>query len=46
MDKLWDPLVFDRVLENWSDHPFTDIKVLDFNGEEYNDYWAGNYENQ
>ena len=43
MDKLWDPLVFDKVLDNWTENPFTDMKILDFTGEEYNDYWAGNY---
>ena len=44
-EKLWDPLVLDKVLDNWNENPFTEVKLLDFTTPEYDDYWAGNYEN-
>ena len=46
MEKLWDPLVFDKVLDNWTLNPFNKIQLLDFTGEEYNDYWNQNYQNE
>lgn len=43
VDKLWDPLVFDKLLDNWNEHPFVEMKILDFTSKEYDEYWAGNY---
>lgn len=43
MDKLWDPLVFNRVLDNWSEHPFVEVELKDFSGPEWDEYWKGNY---
>lgn len=42
MNKLWDPQVFNRVLDNWSENPFIDMILLDFTGEEYDEFWADN----
>jgi len=35
MDKLWDPKVFNKVLDNWNENPFTEITLLDFTTEEF-----------
>ena len=45
-EKLWDPLVFDKVLDNWAEHPFTEIQLLDFTGPEYDNYWNKDYSNK
>lgn len=43
MDKLWDPKVFNKVLDNWNENPFTEITLLDFTTEEFRQYWDKSY---
>lgn len=43
MDKIWDPLVFNRVLDNWDKSPFVEIIIKDFTGEQYDKYWQRDF---
>ena len=46
MEKLWNPQIFDRVLDNWSENPFVEMKILDFTTDEYKHLWDKNYQPQ
>ena len=44
VDKFWDPLVLNKVLGNWNENPIIEMKLLDFTGKEYDDYWKGKFD--
>jgi len=40
---LWEPLVFNKVLDNWTIHPFVEIKLIDYTQNKYKSYWDKTY---
>ena len=39
MEKLWNPQLFNKVLDNWSENPFSFIILLDFTTPDYLPFW-------